>query len=218
MRKRDKMDKYTITIETYNKSAESFQDKFMNMDLYHDSYDKFCDMIDKKNNDIFEIACGPGNITRYLLSKRPDLKITAIDLSSKMIELAKVNNPTVDFQIMDCREIATIDKKFDAIMCGFCLPYLSQEESAKLIADSYNLLNTNGILYISTMEGDYEKSGFETTSFSGQEKVYVHYHQADYIKKKLVKSGFEDIELQCKDYQEQDGSLTTDMIFIARKK
>ena len=212
------MDKYTVTIETYNKSAMNFQNKFMSMDLYNDTYDRFCDMIDKKDTDIFEIACGPGNITKYLLTKRPDFKITAIDLSPKMIELAKINNPTVDFQIMDCREIGMIKKNFDAIMCGFCLPYLSREESAKLITESYKLLNTNGVIYISTMEGDYEKSGFETTSFSGQEKVYVHYHQEDYLKNKLLESGFGDIELQCKDYLEQDGSFTTDMIFTARKK
>lgn len=212
------MDKYAVTIETYNKSALSFQNKFMNMDLYNDTYDSFCVMIDKKNADLLEIACGPGNITKYLLAKRPDLKITAIDLSSKMIELAKINNPNVDFQIMDCRDIGTIEKKFDAIMCGFCLPYLSREESARLINDSYKLLRNNGVIYISTMEGDYEKSGFETTSFSGQEKVYVHYHQEDYLREKLIESGFEDIKLQCKNYPEQDGSFTTDMIFIARKK
>ena len=212
------MDKYRITIETYNKSAKNFQDKFMNMDLYNDTYDRFCDMIHKRDADIFEIACGPGNITKYLLTKRPDFRITAIDLSPKMIELAKINNPAVNFQIMDCRKIGVIEKKFDAIMCGFCLPYLSREESEKLINDSYRLLNSNGVIYISTMEGDFEKSGFETTSFSGEGKVYVHYHQADYLQNRLLKSGFEDIELQCKDYPEPDGSFTTDMIFTARKK
>jgi len=218
LEKNKTMDKYSITIETYNKSAKSFEDKFMNMDLYNDTYNKFCDLIDKKHADIFEIACGPGNITKYLLTRRPDFNIVAIDLSSKMIELAKKNLPSVDFQIMDCREIETIEKKYDAIMCGFCLPYLSREESAKLINDSSKLLNQNGLIYLSTMKGDYEKSGFETTSFSGQEKIYIHYHQSDYLTDKLSENGFENIELLCKDYPEQNGTFTTDMIFIARKK
>jgi 2-polyprenyl-3-methyl-5-hydroxy-6-metoxy-1,4-benzoquinol methylase len=211
------MDKYKLTIDTYNKSAKSFQDKFMNMDLYNDTYDKFCKSIVVNKAEIFEIACGPGNITKYLLTKRPDFKITAIDLSPKMLELAKANNPTVDFQLMDCRDIDKLDKKFDAIMCGFCLPYLSREESANLISDSAKLLKGNGLIYISTMEGDYEKSGFETTSFSGQDKIYVHYHQADYLKTKLFENGFEKVELICKDYPEQNGTFTTDMIFIAKK-
>jgi len=212
------LDKYTITIETYNKSAKRFEEIFMNMDLYNDTYAKFCNLIDKKHADIFEIACGPGNITKYLLTKRPDFKITAIDLSSKMIELAKNNIPSADFKIMDCRDIETIEEKYDAIMCGFCLPYLSREEGAKLISDSSKLLNLNGLIYLSTMKGDYGKSGFETTSFSGQEKVYIHYHQAEYLIDKLSVNGFEIIELLYKNYPEENGTFTTDMIFIARKK
>jgi len=155
------------TIETYNNAAERYQDKFMEMDLYNDTFDKFCNLIQKENVEILEIATGPGNITKYLRSKRPDFKIFGIDLAPKMIELAKRNNPEAEFRVMNCKDISTIDRKFDAIMCGFCMPYLSKEECAKLISDSSGLLSTNGLLYFSTMEGDYDKSGFETTSFSG---------------------------------------------------
>ena len=212
------MDKYAITIETYNKSAIKFQDKFMHMDLYNDSYDKFCSLIKKDSANIFEIACGPGNITKYLLTKRPDFKILGIDLSPKMIELAKINNPTAEFQLMDCRQIGQISKKYDAIVCGFCMPYLSKEECAQLISDSSKLLNPNGLIYLSTMEDDYNKSGFETTSFSGEDKVYIHYHQADFLINALNKHDFINIDLQRKDYPEQNGTFTTDLIIIAQRK
>jgi 2-polyprenyl-3-methyl-5-hydroxy-6-metoxy-1,4-benzoquinol methylase len=212
------MDKYAITIETYNKSAIKFQDKFMDMDLYNDTFDKFCNLIEKKSADVFEIACGPGNITKYLMTKRPDFKISGIDLSQNMINLAKINNPNVDFKLMDCRDINKMDKKYDAIMCGFCMPYLSREECAKLICDSSKLLNPNGLIYISTMEGDYNKSGFETTSFSGQDKVYIHYHQADFLTNELTQNGFKNIDIQRKDYPEPDGTFLTDLIIIAKKK
>lgn len=212
------MDKYAITIDTYNQAAKQYQDKFMDMNLYNDSYDKFCNLVVGKNAQVFEIACGPGNITRYLLSRRPDFKILGIDLSPGMVELAKVNIPTADFLLMDCRDISSINKKFDAIMCGFCLPYLSREESAKLIADASELLNPSGIIYLSTMEGDYDKSGFEKPSFSNQSKIFVHYHQADYLTKALADSGFTIIDIQRQEYPEQDGTITTDMIFLAQKQ
>lgn len=212
------MDKYTITIETYNKAAKQFEDKFMDMNLYNDSYNMFCNLIENRNADIFEIACGPGNVTKYLFAKRPDFRITGIDLSPKMIELAKVNNPAGDFIVMDCRDIYKIDKKFDAIMCGFCLPYLTREESAKLIADASGLLNPDGLIYISTMEGDYTKSGFEKPGFSDQGMIYIHYHQEDYLTKALNDSGFEIIDLRRQDYPEQDGRISTDMIIVGQKK
>ena len=89
-----KMDSYQITFQTWNKVATLYQDKFMNVDLYNDTYDRFCELVEKPNPAIFEIGCGPGNITKYLLAKRPDFQIDAIDVAPNMIELAKANNPT----------------------------------------------------------------------------------------------------------------------------
>lgn len=206
------------TIETYNISARKYEDKFMEMDLYNDTYDTFCNLTEKSNAEIFEIATGPGNVAKYICSKRPDFKVFGIDLSPNMVELAKQNNPQADFAVMDCREIHTINRKFDGILCAFCLPYLSREESRKLISDVSALLEHNGLLYISTMEGDYDKSGYETTSFSGDCRVFVYYHQADLMYANLTEFGFEILDLQRKRYPELDGGFLTDMIFIARKK
>jgi len=38
---------------------------------------------------VLELACGPGNITKCLLSKRPDLEILATDIAPNILELAK---------------------------------------------------------------------------------------------------------------------------------
>jgi 2-polyprenyl-3-methyl-5-hydroxy-6-metoxy-1,4-benzoquinol methylase len=170
------MDKQATTISTYNKCAVAFQDKFMEMDLYYNSYDRFRDRVETENPRILEIACGPGNITRYLLSKRPDFNILATDLAENMVELAAKNNPTAEYKVMDCRDILSLNLKFDAIICGFCMPYLSDDECAKLIDDMAQLLNPRGTVYFSTMEGDDSRSGYETTSFSGNDQVYVYYH------------------------------------------
>ncbi|WP_124981236.1 class I SAM-dependent DNA methyltransferase [Nonlabens xiamenensis] len=210
--------KLNETINTYNNAAEQYQNKFMQMDLYNDTFDKFCCLIQKENAEIFEIATGPGNVTKYLNLKRPDFKIFGIDLAPNMIELAKKNNPDSEFNVMNCKDIDKLDRKFDAIMCGFCMPYLSKEECAKLIADSSELLSRNGLLYFSTMEDDYNKSGFETTSFSGQDRVYIYYHQEEYLSDCLTQNGFEIAELERKDYPEPDGTFLTDLIIIAKKK
>lgn len=205
-----------VTFSTYNNSAKNYQDKVMGMDLYNDTYDLLCELIEKENTEIFEIASGPGNVTKHLLSKRPDFKITGSDIAPNMIELAKINNPTANFQIMDCRDIEQLDRTFDAIVCGFCMPYLSKKECAKLIRDSSKLLNANGLFYFSTMEDDYDKSGFETTSFSGSDQVYIYYHQADYLSNCLLENGFEILDFRRKECPEPDGTFLTDMIFISR--
>lgn len=212
------MNKATITQETYNKSAFQYQSKFMNFNLYNEMYDAFCEAIKIKNPEIFEIACGPGNITRYLLNKRPDFNIFGIDYSEKMIELALQNNPSASFKVMDCKFICEIKKEYDGVVCGFCLPYLNKEEAVNLIADVSKLLKKEGVFYLSTMEDDYDKSGFEEPSFSEEGLIYVHYHQYDYLVKAFTDNGFTILDFQYKNYPEKDGRISKDMVFILKKE
>ncbi|MEO8770721.1 MAG: class I SAM-dependent methyltransferase [Ferruginibacter sp.] len=209
------MDKTKIAVDVFDKWATEYQDKFMNVDSYSETFDLFCKSIVPGNAAVLELACGPGNITKYLLNKRSDLKILGTDLSPNMLRLAKINNPTAEFQLMDCRDIDMLHKKYDAIICGFCLPYLSREEAIKLISDASKLLNPHGILYISTMEDDYHKSGFRKGS-KGDE-IYMHFHQADYLTAAFEKNNFRIIDLKRQDYPEQDGTKMVDLVILAER-
>lgn len=99
-------------------------------------------------------------------------------------------------------------------MCGFCFPYLSKKGVAKFIVDARYLLKKDGILYISTMEDDYEKSGFQTSSVGDQ--VYIHYHKFEYINHHLSTNGFKIIEVKRKAFSEEKGSPTTDLFVFAQ--
>ena len=208
------MDKYEITLATFNKLAGRYQEKYMDFDFYIDTYDTFCDLISNDKAAIFEIACGPGNITKYLLNRRPDFKIEGIDLAPNMVELARANNPTASFRVLDSRDISSVDRKFDAVMCGFCTPYLSIQDVARLIVDIRALLKTDGILYLSTMEDDYEKSGFQTSSDGDQ--VYIHYHQFDFLKSHLDANRFSIVDVKRKAFPAENGTHTTDLFVFAR--
>lgn len=208
------MNQTKIAVDIFNKLATGYQEKFMDVSLYHYSLDVFCNSIKKEYPEILELACGPGNITKYLLDKRPDFKILGSDLATNMIELAKINNPTADFEFMDCRAIASLSQKYDGILCGFGLPYLSKEEAIQFIKDASQKLNKNGILYISTMEDDNSKSGFKTGSTG--DKMYQNFHQADYLSATLEKNGFSIIHLERKEYIHNE-EKTIDLIIIATK-
>ncbi|MBI3520582.1 MAG: class I SAM-dependent methyltransferase [Bacteroidetes bacterium] len=209
------MDKTEIAVGVFNKLASTYQEKFMDVSAYHDTFDVFCEHIKKQQADVLELACGPGNITRYLLHKRADLKILGTDLAPNMIELAKVNNPTANFQLMDCRDLKQLHQTYDAIMCGFCLPYLSKEDAIQLIGDAYALLNPDGVFYISTMEDDYHQSGLRKGS-TGDE-IFMHYHQQDYLSEAFHINGFQVIYVHRQDYPEKDGTKTVDLIMIGIK-
>lgn len=209
------MDKYQVTFETWNKIAQLYENKFMDLDLYNDTYDIFCKSLMKHNASILEIGCGPGNITKYLLIKNSDLKIKGIDISENMIELARKNNPSAEFEIMDIRKIHRINDKFDAIVCGFCIPYLSQPDCLKLITDCKKLLNDSGILYLSFVTGNYENSGF--ISGSSGDRAYFYYHNLEYLEKELKANSFVTNKLFLKNYKKADGTEEIHRIMISKK-
>lgn len=210
------MDSYRETFETWNSIASLYEQKFMYLDIYNDTYDSFCKELTASNATILEIGCGPGNITKYLHSKRPDFIIDAIDVAPSMIELAQKNNPNANFKVMDCRQIHEISKKYEGIICGFCLPYLSDGDCLKLISDSYRLLTQNGILYLSFVEGDSAKSGFQVGS--GGDRVYFYYHNLHNLTEALIKNGFKNLEVFKVNYMRGDQGTEVHTILQARKK
>ncbi len=208
------MDKYIETFTTWNDMALLYQDKFMNIDLYNESYDFICRYINKNNAKLLEIACGPGNITKYLLSKRPDFDIMGIDIAPNMIELAKKNNPTAYFTVMDCRQIHLLHKKFDGIIAGFYIPYLSKDECDHFLTNTYNLLEDNGILYFSFVEGYPKDSEFKNGPAG---RVFFNYHLLDHLISKLNFLSFSDIKILKVPYKVSDIASDIHTIVTASK-
>lgn len=209
------MNKTQQAVSIFDKYASEYQNKFMDVSLYKNSFDVFLNLL-QINSTLLEVACGPGNITKYLLNTRPDLKILATDLAPNMLALAQQNNPTATFKLLDARAISKLQQPFNAIMCGFVFPYFSKEETIQFIKDAALVLNPNGAIYISTMEDDYSKSGFRKGS-QGDE-IFMHFHQADYLTEALNQNGFTLIETQRIESVSTDNSKTIDLILIAIKK
>jgi len=213
----DEKDKNKIAVEAFDNAAEGYAEKFMDQSLYQDSFDQFCEALPSANSRILDIACGPGNISKYLLNKLPGLQLLGIDLAPRMIELAKEHNPDTEFLVWDSREIKAMGRKFEGIMCGFCLPYLNKEEALDMLAQAADILTENGILYISTMEGRYEDSGWEGPSSGEGPKIYMHYHESAYLVSALERLGFEILLQHRQDFDKYEHKKFTDLILIARK-
>lgn len=210
------MDKNKLAVDMFNKVALLYEEKYMNVSSYAEGLDLFCESIGNTDVNILELACGPGNITKYLLEKCHQYKILGTDLAPTMIELAKKNCPAADFQILDCRDVTKLNREFDAVMAGFCFPYLNKNEVKTFICDVNQSLKADGIFYISTLHGDYNESGIKKSATSGDE-IYFYLYDSAFIEKTLVHCGFEII------YSKIQSDLTQkeeviDLIIVAKKK
>ncbi len=209
-----KGDKTTIAVGIFDKLANLYQERFMDVSLYADSFHAFCNAVPKPGASILEVACGPGNSTRFLLDVRPDFRIHGTDLAPAMLELARHNNPTAVFSLLDCRLITTLDQHFDAVLCGFAFPYLSKAEAIQFIRDAAAQLLPGGVLYISTMEDDNAKSDWQTGSTG--DRIFMNFHEAAYLIEAFESAGMALIYEDRKRYSSGDKPVV-DLILIARK-
>ena len=152
------MERNKQAVEVFDKLSDVYEQKYMDVTMYGYALNLFCSNIAKVNASILELACGPGNIARYIIERRPDFNYLGTDLFKNMIERAQINNPTATFYILDSTKPTEINAEFDGVIPSFLFPYLPKELAIELIENSAAKLKTGGILYISTMEGDYSNS------------------------------------------------------------
>ena len=209
-----KKDKTIKTIESYNKNAKKFEDKFLDFEPYREKIALFQEKyLAHINATILDIGCGPGNHSKYLYSLNNGYKITGIDLSDKMIELARVNAPNCNHIVGDIRKLDT-NIKYDAVLASFCIVHLSNEELIEFVSKLSMLLNNEGYLYLSFIEGS--RSGFIKPDFF-DEKIYFNFFERESIIKLLTDNQFKIDNLYEYDYIVKNGSTSKEIFIFAQK-
>lgn len=182
------MDHSQQAASIFNKYAESYENRFMDVSDYASGLNFLLNNLSNEQINVLDVACGPGNISKYLVERNSKLEIDGIDLSENMISLASNNIPTGNFFLHDARAITSLQKKYDLIISGFCFPYLTKEEAIQFIADAKLCMNPGGLLFISTMEKDYSESGIQKGS-QGDE-IMMHFHEERYLREALLENGY----------------------------
>ncbi len=133
-----------------------------------------------------------------------------------MIKLAKKNNPSASFKVMDAKNLKNIKTNFNGVICGFTFPYLNKTEVSKLITTVAKLLPENGIFYISTMEDAYKNSKLISGSNDKSLSIFTYYYKAEFLIEILQKNNFTIEKLFRKEYPEKKDT-SNDLIIIAKK-
>lgn len=209
------MDQCANSAAVFDKLADRYREKYMDLTLYDTTYREFCDLLPPGGARVLDAACGPGNVSRYLLSQRPEVDLLGIDLAPRMIELAREAVPSGRFAVHDCRNLATLNQRFDGILCAFGLPYLSPTEAEAFIQAVADVLAAQGVLYLSTLLGKREDSGFERCSSGDQ--VFINYYSEEQVIRSLAGSGFRVVRQHRLPSPSAAPKQTSDLIVIARK-
>lgn len=102
----------------------------------------------KDNDSILDIGTGTGVLIPFLLDMLGESgRITAIDISTQMLEIAKskYNSRQVVFMKLDFME-AELQETFDIVLCYSCFPHLGDSRNA--ISRMLKVLKKGGRLLI----------------------------------------------------------------------
>lgn len=131
--------------ETYNKIAEDWVKDHNSDAWWIEGTDYFLSQL-SKGSKILDVGCGGGIKTKYISEK--GYKVIGIDFSDKMIEIAKRENPELDFEVFDMFNINTIGQKFDGIFAQASLLHIPKDRAFEILEKMKNVLNNGGLLYV----------------------------------------------------------------------
>lgn len=105
----------------------------------------------KKDSHVLEVACGTGIISLGIANQVN--KVTAIDISSEMISVAKskaqrLNIANVDFEVADGYSMKYDNNSFDVILLFNALHIVKEPDT--LLKEMHRLLKPNGYLVTAT--------------------------------------------------------------------
>ncbi len=177
--------------KAYDAVADAYAQRFSD-ELSHKPLDRallgaFVEQLPSKDGLIGDVGCGPGHVARYLTSL--GFRSTGVDLSPAMVEIARRNNPTIEFKVASMLALPTGDGEWDGIVALYSIIHLEPEQVQVAIAEFFRVLTNRGLLMLSFHVGDEVR---HVDEFFGQAvSLDFRYIQTSELETKLNDAGFE---------------------------
>ena len=182
------MDYKNATIKSYNKIASEYSSKVSKLHPKKE-FSQFFSMLRPKAS-VLDIGCGSGRDAFEFAKK--GFKIIGIDLSPKMIAIARNKAKKADFKVMDLERLEFKAESFDGIWANAVYLHIPKKRLKKAFAEAKKALKKGGIMYISAKKGMGEHF-LPDKRYNGVEKFWSYYSKKE-LESRLRDSGFKVIK------------------------
>ncbi|GAA0945318.1 class I SAM-dependent methyltransferase [Kribbella koreensis] len=136
---------YDAVAENY---AEFIAGKLEGLPMMRAMLGAFAELVD---GPVAEIGCGPGHITSYLASLGVD--ISGIDLSPRMVEIARTAYPSLQFDVGSMTSLELDDGSLRGLIAWYSIHHLPPAELPGVFAGFHRILSPGGRLLIGSHAG-----------------------------------------------------------------
>lgn len=106
---------------------------------------------------ILDLGAGTGLFSSMTLDKYPSANITLVDISEKMLEIARKRFSGNENIEVICQDFSTFrsDKKYDAVISSLAIHHLEDNRKKKLYDSIYDMLRKDGLfIHAEQVEGE----------------------------------------------------------------
>lgn len=182
-------DRIYKTINQYNKIAFQYARNIADRSP-HEEIKRFIKLL-KPQGRILDVGCAAGRDCRIF--KDSGLNVVGIDLSEKLLEIAKQNNPDIEFKNADIRKIPYPNSNFDGLWVNAVFHHLDRKEMITVLKEFRRVLKSNGILFIRTKMGSGNWKVKEELALN-EEREFTLLTSED-LNKMITNAGFKKIDL-----------------------
>lgn len=194
------------TRKSYDLMAEEYTSR-----LYHklEHLPLDCEILERfaaevhDRGPVCDMGCGPGQVARYLHER--GVPIVGLDLSPRMVELARQLNPGIEFQQGDMTKLKAQDASWAGIVAFYSIIHIPRSEVITVLREWQRVLQPGGIVLLAFHRGQQVQHvdtmwdiqvSYDATFFEGAE-MEGYLREAGYVvEERRERSYYPEIEVE----------------------
>lgn len=160
---------------------------------------------------ILDLGCGIGTSTENILKLNQNIEVTGIDVSEKMIELARKKNPKASFIQMNMEQLNFAEGSFDYVISFSAILLLSESSLLNTLHEVSKVLKVGGKFVFTLVEGHKKNQEIPIIFKTAEDPVkpfiiqnmslHVNTYKDDEIKKIMTSFRFKFLWMKRYNYQ-----------------
>ncbi|MCP1307474.1 class I SAM-dependent methyltransferase [Paenibacillus tyrfis] len=137
-------------VERFDEASSAYDSQRRKLIPCFDDFYQIAVSLTDEGNDapsILDLGAGTGLFSAFMLQKHPRAKLTLVDLSGSMLEVARTRFsgvPNVTYMVGDYTT-CEYREKYDIVISSLSIHHLADVEKQKVYRTAYALLNDNGL-------------------------------------------------------------------------